>query len=264
MRSLLSLFSVALLLCAPSTVAAQVAATPANNPAPARIAVEANAQPESPNSPAAVASEPDVPAWLLILHAGSGVVALFIAMGAIATTKGGYWHRFWGRIYVAAMTVLCVTAVPMSFYQWNGLLLVILALSLYLTLTGWAVLRRKESSLRSATPYVAAAMLSVGCLATMFGSYLLDSPEAMVVTWLFCVAGLAVAVWDARRSRMTVRPRNRTLHHMARMLLAYTLTVTVYSILNFEAVSMPVRCLVPILSGTIITVLWVRHHRLKG
>lgn len=199
------------------------------------------------------------PDTLVAVHAAAGAAALLAPVPALLFKKGGRIHRFAGFCYVAAMLVLAVTAVPMSFYQWNSVLLVILFLSSYMTLGAVLEVRARRANNHGRSPlrrWLAAGLfLATGAVTTL--SLVWDSLSTALITAGFMYVSTVLATRDFTQSGLSreVSVREWKGWHMVRMLGSYTLTFTVYSILNFESLDMVWRILLPVLSGSALTAL---------
>ena len=73
-----------------------------------------------------------VGAILLLVHIAAGSIALLTAVVAIVTAKGGRYHVLVGRIYAIAMTVIFITALPLTILGSSVFLLLIAVFSFYL------------------------------------------------------------------------------------------------------------------------------------
>ena len=82
----------------------------------------------------------------LIIHLLFGSVALFVAPAAMVTSKGGLWHRRWGKLFFWAIAGVAITAVVMSLIRSGLFFLLVAVFSFYLAFTGYRVLYRKTRS----------------------------------------------------------------------------------------------------------------------
>src|SRR5215470_2617202 len=78
------------------------------------------------------------------IHIAAGMLALFVAPGAMATVKGGPAHRRWGKIYFWAMATVAVTALALAAWRPNYFLLMVAVFSFYLAFSGYRALYRKR------------------------------------------------------------------------------------------------------------------------
>ncbi len=196
------------------------------------------------------------------VHVLFGVVALVIAPLAMATVKGGLWHRRWGRIYFWAMAVVSLSAVVMCWVNRGVFLFLIAVFSFYLALTGYTVLRRKQPEDR-ASPldwFAAATMLLTAGALIVWGLQSVDRGEGVVCV-VFGAIGLFLGGSDVRSFiHPPQRERAWWFAHMTRFLAAYIATVTAFSVLNFEFLPFVWRWLWPTLVGAVGISLWRRYY----
>jgi multisubunit Na+/H+ antiporter MnhF subunit len=201
----------------------------------------------------------------LAAHIAGGTVALFIAPLAMATVKGGLWHRRWGKIYFWAMAEVATTATVMCWLR-SGLFLFLIAIfSFYLALTGYRVLERKKAGDKAAALdwFVAAAMVVAGFILIFLGATSTDPAERWVRI-IFGGIGLLLGAADMRRFVKPVRPgKEWMMFHMTRFLAAYIATVTAFSVVNFQFLPYFWRWIWPTVIGTAGIAIWRTHYTLK-
>src|SRR4051794_21898133 len=87
-----------------------------------------------------LASSNGLPFLSLAFHAAVGTIGLIAGSIAIATRKGGTWHRRSGLVFVAAMVAMGLTAVGISVYEGKQAVAGG-ALTAYLIFTAWTAIR---------------------------------------------------------------------------------------------------------------------------
>lgn len=97
---------------------------------------------------------------LVAIHVPAGVVAVASGIGAMLAQKGGRIHRRCGRIYLASLVVVCVSAVGLALTRGPGFLhlLALGGVSAVVAAAGYTVRRRADASLHvlcMAASYVA-------------------------------------------------------------------------------------------------------------
>jgi len=97
----------------------------------------------------------------LVFHVAMGVVALTAGSVALATRKGGTWHRRSGVVFVAAMLAMGLSAVGIAVYEGkedvaSG------ALAVYLVFTAWTTVRPLRSAGRAADIALMLLALTIG------------------------------------------------------------------------------------------------------
>ncbi len=124
---------------------------------------------------------------VLTIHIFSGVVALFVAPGAMITHKGGLWHRRWGKVYFWSMAIVALTAVVLSLLRPGVFLLLVAIFSFYLAFTGYSVLYRKTPRHRATLlDWVGTVLMLLGGIALLgLGAYLLTTSGFGLVPIVF-------------------------------------------------------------------------------
>ena len=97
---------------------------------------------------------------LLAFHIAAGSVALAMAAIALLTAKGGVHHVRAGRVYAAAMGLVCVTALPLALLGFDVILLLIAVFSFYLVFAGWRFARNRSGG-PQAVDWTAAVVLGL-------------------------------------------------------------------------------------------------------
>lgn len=208
----------------------------------------------------------DVFRIILTFHIFCGVVALFVAPGAMLTRKGGLWHRRWGKIYFWAMAAVASTALLLTFLRPGLFLALVAVFSFHLAFTGYRVLYRKTPDQRAGLLDWGATALMLGGGAGLvgYGLYSLGTSGLGVVAIVFGGIGLVVASLDVRAFlRPPADRRAWWFTHMRRMIGAYIATVSAFSAVNFLFLPTLVRWLWPTVVGAIGTLVWTHHYRKK-
>lgn len=207
--------------------------------------------------------------WFSVFLAGhvvAGAVALLIGPLAMATVKGGRWHRRWGKVYFWAMAAVAATAAAMCWLRSGLFLFLVAVFSFYLALTGYTVLHRKTATDRARVlDWVAAfAMLAAGVVLVVSGARLDPADPGRWVRWVFAGVGLILGgseVWHFLRPSKD--PKAWFYAHMTRFLGAYIATVTAFVVVNFQTWPTLWRWLGPTLVGTIGITIWRIVYRRK-
>ena len=206
----------------------------------------------------------------IYVHATFGAVALLAGALAVATRKGGLWHRRAGQAFSVAMVSAIVIAQPAIAARDNLFLGLLSPFTLYLVLRGWRLGRRASGKPGRAWIDVA---LALGATASGAGLLLVGvlrwgrSGFAPVLVGLGLLA-LRLALPDLRRLRAgsalgPVPPAQRIRMHLISMLGAYTAALTAFAAVNFPQDRYPPALvwLVPPSLGTVVIVWWSRRMR---
>ncbi|MDB6125853.1 MAG: hypothetical protein JWQ71_4846 [Pedosphaera sp.] len=204
--------------------------------------------------------------FTLAIHIVAGTVALLIAPLAMATVKGGRWHRRWGKIYFWAMAGVALTAGFMCWLR-SGLFLFLIAIfSFYLALTGYRVLGRKkpeEDKPHSFDVCIAVAMVLAGAGLILLGVRDADARQRWVPI-IFGAIGVFLGMMDIVRLRKPPRAKQAWMFlHMTRFLGAYVATVTAFSVVNFHFLPFYWRWLWPTAFGTFGITIWRTYYARK-
>jgi uncharacterized membrane protein len=203
----------------------------------------------------------------LVVHVAGGVVALLAGAVAIGTEKGGRRHRRFGRVYVAAMAVVVVTAVPLALVEDDYFLFAIAVFSGYLVFAGYRVLARKRPDGGSRLDYAGhgtmvlagAGMVAWGSWGTVSGTVSLGP-----VLVVFGLIGGVLALREIQQLRTPPSdPMAWFFGHLALMGGGYIATVTAAVTVNLTVLPPLVRWLGPTAIGTPLLVYAARRYEAK-
>lgn len=203
----------------------------------------------------------------LSVHVVAGAVALVAGAAAICTTKGGRWHRTAGKLYVAGMAVVVVTAIPLAYHTGNTFLAAIAVFSGYLVFAGYRVLSRKRPTPEDARPVDVlghGTMLLVGSGMVLGGTWnALTGPIGLEpVTVVFGVIGASLAGRELYELyRPPDEPRTWFFRHVAFMGGGYIATVTAAITVNLTVLPPVLRWLGPTIVGAPLIVYVSARYR---
>ena len=175
-------------------------------------------------------------AILLILHIGAGSLALLTAAVAVFTPKGQKWHVLTGRVYVIAMTLVFLTAVPLSVLGADILLLLIAFFSFYLVFAGWRFARNRRGAPHAVDWTATAIMLTTGLGMGLYAGVLAGSGDSQWVTMaVFAAIAVALGVADGLYHRLRRATGGRRVsRHLTNMLGGTIATITATLVVNVE------------------------------
>lgn len=133
------------------------------------------------------------------VHVGFGSLGLVLGMAQFLTKKGGPVHRFVGRLFLAAFSVVVASAaIGVALFQFNAFLAVITLLAGYAAVSGFRILTIRRDGLAAFD-----VMLSVAGLAAV-GAFLVaidrvDFPWNRTVIYSTLAALALVAGYDLLR-----------------------------------------------------------------
>jgi membrane glycosyltransferase len=209
---------------------------------------------------------------MTFLHIVAGTIVLGVAPAAMLVRKGGRWHRRWGIAFMAAMSLVLLTAGFMWQPKGHVFLLALALVSGYFVFNGYRIVarrrRRDPDALDDKTDLVAGGV-TVACGIWLLSIALTASTTLMrslapIMAGLGVIA-IAFALNDARG---ILGPRSRTgslIAHFSAMIAAYISAVTAFVVINAHGVPMELRWVVPIAVGTIVISAFALPYRLpKG
>ena len=205
---------------------------------------------------------------LLIIHIAAGSIALFTALIAVVTAKGGRYHVLAGRIYAIAMTVIFLTALPLAILGSSVFLLLIAVFSFYLVFAGWRFARNRRGRPQP-VDWCAAAIMGVTGLAMWgYGVVLVSSGDGQWVTMLiFGAIAVALSLVDGRYYLGLSRGKKRAgvqriQRHLTNMLAGTIATVTAVAVVNIDLNPVWLPWILPTVVITPLIVWW--NVRVRG
>ena len=202
-----------------------------------------------------------VGAVLLFLHIAAGAVALAAAAVALSTAKGRAHHVRAGRVYAAAMALVCVTALPLAVLGADVVLLLVAVFSFYLVFAGWRFARNASGRPRPVDWAAAAVMGVTGLGMWGHGAVLFLRGDSQWVTMAaFGFIAAALSAVDLRYHRASPRPgRQRVARHLTNMLAGTIATVTAVVVVNVHTRPAWLAWILPTLLITPLIAWWNRR-----
>lgn len=209
--------------------------------------------------------------FLLNAHIAAGAVSLGAAAIAIAAPKGRRVHRFAGRFFVLAMTVVFASAVMLSLRTNDLFLLTVGIFSYYMVLSGYRALYLKQPTKSADLRFRAGALDKGAAQFTLIACSGLSAYGAVYwytdlapVLMILGSIGALMALLDLRRFRSaSVGPTRWFFTHMIRMLCGTIASVTAFMVTNMDMLPPLVRWLGPTLVGTVAITIWVSVYKAR-
>ncbi len=197
-------------------------------------------------------------AVLLIIHIGAGSLALLTAAFAVFTAKGQTNHVRSGRVYAIAMTLVFLTAVPLSLLGADLFLLLIAFFSFYLVFAGWRFARNRRGGPHP-VDWTATGLMTVTGLG--MGAYALVLAAAGDSQWvtmtIFAIIAIALGVADAFYHRLRRATGGRRIaRHLTNMLAGTIATVTAVLVVNVDTNPAWLAWILPTVLMTPLIVWW--------
>ncbi len=170
---------------------------------------------------------------LLILHIGAGCITLVTALIATLSKQleaKHHIHVISGKIFAIAMSIIFLTAFPMSLIKFNLFLLLISVFSFYMMLAGWLYATDRKGNRANVLLIVSSIMLVVSTAMIGFGIWaILNGNSSAIPVFVFGVIGtlLARADWLVAR-KGGAKGKFRIAKHLASMLGATIAAVTAF------------------------------------
>ena len=198
---------------------------------------------------------------LLVVHIAAGAVALVAAAVALSTAKGRSHHIRAGRVYAAAMALVCVTALPLAILGGDVVLLLVAVFSFYLVFAGWRFARNAGGRPRPVDWSAAVIMALTGLGMWGYGAVLFARGDSQWVTMaVFGVIAAALSAADLRYHRTSPRPGvQRIARHLTNMLAGTIATVTAVVVVNVETNPAWLAWILPTLLITPLIAWWNRR-----
>ncbi len=198
---------------------------------------------------------------LLVVHIAAGAVALAAAAIALSTAKGRVHHIRAGRVYAAAMALVCVTALPLAILGADVVLLLVAVFSFYLVFAGWRFARNASGRPRPLDWTAAVIMALTGLGMWGHGAVLFLRGDSQWVTMAaFGFIAAALSAVDLRYHRAPPRPGpQRIARHLTNMLAGTIATVTAVVVVNVETNPAWLAWILPTLLITPLIAWWNRR-----
>jgi hypothetical protein len=208
---------------------------------------------------------PEVTSALLAIHIVSGFAALGSALVAASAKAFGMphrWHVIAGRIFVAGMFGVFLTAVPLALIGGILFLLLVAILSFYLAIAGWREAVRRRGGGAWIDRIAPIVMVTAGAVMTGWGAWgIFRGNVGGLVLLAFGAIGLLVAIEDLRRIGRPSEGPARIAHHMSRMMGATIAVVTAFLVVNVQFDPGWVIWLGPTVLLTPVIFVWARRIR---
>ena len=204
-----------------------------------------------------------IAAILLGIHIAAGSAALLAALAALLTPKGARWHIITGRAYAAAMTIIFLTAVPLTALGADLFLLLIAVFSFYLVFAGWRFARNRHGRPQALdwTAMTIMALTGIGMWA--YAAALRIGGDGQWITMLlFGAIAVAMSLADVRfyrgagTARRAAAGGRRIRRHLTNMLAGTIATITAVFVVNIDLTPVWLPWILPTIVITPLIVWW--------
>jgi hypothetical protein len=161
---------------------------------------------------------------VLLIHIGTGLVALIAGSTALTVAKGSAWHRRSGIVFAIAMLTMAAMATYLSLSIPDRGNLPGGLFAAYLVATGWGTIRLKQRAVGAFELWGLAALLAITALTITFALLAQAHPDGLLdgkpAAQFVIAAGfeLLAALLDVKVIvRRRLLPAQRTARHIWRM-----------------------------------------------
>jgi hypothetical protein len=195
---------------------------------------------------------------LLAIHVVAGNIALLSAAGAVLVQKGGRAHAWVGRAFAIGMTIIFLTAVPMTLLKPNLFLLLVALFNFYLVSTGWLRARNRKGVPTRLEWGIAIGMALAAVVMAARSVMMLTAGHSMgVVLLVFSLIGGALSLRDLAGLRhQRFRGSERIASHLTRMLGGTIGAITAFVVTNVRVEPAFVLWLAPSVALAPLIVYW--------
>lgn len=200
----------------------------------------------------------------ILIHVVAGSIALLLGIMALATQKGGKWHRRSGNSFLILLIMVVLTGLIGVFvFKRNTFLLIITVLSAYYAFSGYRIMKTKTNAPKLLD--VAAAVISL--LSVAYFLYYFQSIGmywSPVIVYSTVGALLMIITYDFMRYLIPKRNyQNMWLYeHIFKMIGAFTALLSAFSGTVFEDYQ-PYSQFSPSVLGTILQIGFIVYYLRK-
>ena len=173
-------------------------------------------------------------AFLLPIHILAGIIALFCAALAVVSKKGKRFHVLSGIAYFWSMTVIFITAIPMSIIGGNVFLFLIAVFSFYLAFAGMRFARNRDG-IATTLDWVAIGLMILSGLGMLIlaAVYFLNNNSQYIVLIVFGLISIALGSADFRSYKNnSATGKERISRHLTNMMGGTIAVITAVLVVN--------------------------------
>ncbi len=204
----------------------------------------------------------------VILHTAAGLIAFITAVVALAWTKGAPAHRKSGKVFVATMVLMAGSGALIALSMQVILSVIGGAITLYLVLTGWQTVLRKNNQSGLAEWAGLLIVLFIAGVAWTSGLEAAGSETGLkdgfhpVQYYMFGVLAVLAAGGDIRYIvRGGLSGRQRIARHLWRMCMGLTIAAAAFFLgqarIFSEAVQASGLLPIPVLLALLVMLFWL-------
>lgn len=204
----------------------------------------------------------------LVLHIAAGFTALVVGVFAFASPKGKKVHRFSGKIYVVAMLVVAFSSFILALLRYNPFLFMVGVFTLYMTITGYRGLARKQKKQSPALDWVLIVFSTLMAAYMLIKTFSLAGEALegfMPVVIVFAVTLFVFIIRDIQiySGRIQMTANKWLLYHIGRISGAYIATFTAFLVTNIQTDPAYIAWLLPTVVGSFVIAYFQRKYKVK-
>ena len=204
--------------------------------------------------------------YLLIIHILAGTLALMAAVSAVVSSKGKKGHIIAGRTYFWGMTIVFLTAIPMSIVSGNVFLFLIAIFSFYLAYAGMRFARNR-TGIANIFDWVAVGLMILSgmvmwCLAIY---YFINNNSQYITLIIFGFIAISLGYTDFRGYRnKSAIGKQRIARHLTNMLAGTIAVITAVLVTNIYIEPVFILWILPTIVITPIIFWWNRKYTVSN
>ena len=203
--------------------------------------------------------------YLLIIHILAGTLALMAAVSAVVSSKGKKVHIIAGRTYFWGMTIIFLTAIPMSIVSGNVFLFLIAIFSFYLAYAGMRFARNRKGTANFfdwvAIGLMVLSGIAMWCLATV---YFMNNNTQYITLAVFGFIAISLGCADFRSySNKSAIGKQRIARHLTNMLAGTIAVITAVLVTNLNIQPIFILWVLPTILITPL-IFWWNRRTLSG
>ncbi len=207
----------------------------------------------------------------LVIHITFGSIAVLAGPVAMATRKGGRYHRLGGKTYYGSMIGVLITSLVICYLTRNIFLTLVSVFTFHMITSGYRALYLKKLHVgQRAAPVdwvigIVAGLFNLGLLA--FAVLIIATKEQAAfgyISLVFSFIGLSFVWRDIKKFIKPPKEKQHWLYdHISGMMGGYIATITAVSAVNFTFMPTIFVWLWPSAIGTPAIIMWVGFYRKK-
>ncbi len=198
--------------------------------------------------------------YLLIIHILAGTLALMAAVSAVVSSKGKKAHIIAGRTYFWGMTIIFLTAIPMSIASGNVFLFLVAIFSFYLAYAGMRFARNRTGT-ANFFDWGAIGLMVLSGMVMLFLAilYFMNSNSHYITLTVFGFIAISLGYTDFRSYRnKSAIGKQRIARHLTNMFAGTIAVITAVLVTNVHIEPVFILWILPTLIITPIIFWWNR------